>query len=548
MSTPNDESPQQLPITITTLIDSFKHSFSSKLITTIAQTVFSTPQPTYSTTIQPHCYQISDGGEGFIDAMSNALQIEPILHEIIGPLNEPITAAYLYDPAQQLIVIESAQGVGIQSIPKDRLNPLVISSFGVGRQLRHVLLNHPNVIKTIILGLGGTASVDCGLGLLYGLLNIACFRTKRNQQQPNQQNQQQPNHDSCNLTPTNGPFDVCLNDITAIKLPENREDENFQILQSLCNCNIILASDVTNPLLGLNGAAYIFGPQKGIKKEELVWFETGMTKFSSLLQQLCHTPDDLHIKPGCGAAGGIGFALYCLFYYHQHCQKQKPVESNQTNNNTNKDNLKITFQSGFELLYSYTNISKSILLNPNRHLIITGEGSFDSQSLQGKVIDRVCSLISKAHYIHNVDDEKHNINIPVIILCGNGFESIIGERSPPPLHFKLDHKSKIDDVITQEQEEVLRRLAEMNIIKIININNPKYHDTTTIPIPSFLNSPSYAKIDVHKLDPQSLDYKLAMGVANTIKVLSFLRQLILTTMDTTNNNDLTPFISALQQL
>lgn len=176
----------------------------------------------------------------------------------------------------------------------------------------------------MIVGLGGSATVDGGVGMLQAL-GVDFFDAENN------------------VLP-----------ILPIELEKIHKISTDRLDTRLKNVNITVACDVENPLLGPNGAVYIFGPQKGIPEQELKQYEQDMVHYQQIVSETAQT--NCKNLPGAGAAGGIGFALYAFF-------------------NT-------SFSSGFQLLANKGNLREKMKW---ADIVITGEGQFDSQSLQGKV-------------------------------------------------------------------------------------------------------------------------------------------------------------------
>jgi glycerate kinase len=566
---------QTNPIILTTLIDSFKHSFSSKSASETAITAFTAgkTEPLSNSekiSIKVNSFTISDGGEGFIDAISAPLELNPIAHIISGPLNTPQEAFYLFDPDQDLVVLESAQGVGIQNVPQDRRNPRVVSSYGVGEQLGFVLEKYleegfekKGKKFKIILGLGGTASVDCGLGLLFGLLGngIECRKQSEGD------------------VLTNGGYDVCLGEIDQIDIKLNKK--TIKILQKLSKTQIILASDVTNPLLGEHGATYVFGPQKGLKMDELTDWEAGMVKFSTILQQRTHSPVDLAMQPGCGAAGGIGFALNCLMNLSRAVIGGDGGNDGIVENNDVFFENRVIMQPGFELLCEYSPIQATakkyatfslnnslqvldnegcgnkIMTIPMNQFIITGEGCLDSQSFDGKAVERICQTISKFQIDKNdmtgleekngkkLIDFPIGVNIPVIVLCGYttlAFENPTLSNFP---QIASNPPQNVDLIDKNESQIMMDKCGEMNIVKIININDEKFHFC-----PEGVNKNGFLKSNIQNL--QGLDLKLSLGHFNCQLVLCFLAKLLQNvydeSIDKDNNGIMIKFIEKLRDI
>ena len=197
---------------------------------------------------------VADGGEGWLEAFQSALGGE--LREIPAhdPLMRPMKAAYLVKG--ETAVIEIAQASGLPLLTKEERNPLVATSYGTGELVADAIKNG---CKHIIVGLGGSATSDCGKGMLRAIID--------------------------KLAP-GGSWD----DVKELK------DVRFTI-----------ASDVTNPLCGENGAAHVFAPQKGATPEMVLQLDEQARKFAEISAK--HFGFDRQDMPGAGAAGGLGYAF-----------------------------------------------------------------------------------------------------------------------------------------------------------------------------------------------------------------------------------------------
>ena len=244
---------------------------------------------------------VSDGGEGFVDAFHAA--IGGTIQEVAvrDPLMRFVTAKYLLHG--QEAVIEIAQASGLTFLSEEERNPMVATSYGTGQLIADAIRKGA---KRIIVGLGGSATSDAGMGMLRALIDTFAKQ---------------------------GQFD----DITELK------DIQFTI-----------ASDVKNPLCGAQGAAHIFAPQKGATPEMVEQLDARARKFAEMSAK--HFGYDCSNDEGAGAAGGLGYAF--LQYMHAHCRP------------------------GIEVLLEAARFSE---VAKDADLVITGEGSADSQTLMGKL-------------------------------------------------------------------------------------------------------------------------------------------------------------------
>jgi glycerate kinase len=225
-----------------------------------------------------------------------------------------------------------ANASGIEHVEPSLRHPTRTTSHGTGQLLRQLYSNEG--ITDILIGVGGSVTVDCGLGVLYGFGGIDWE--------------------------LEGPAKAYFtgDDLSRLKklTPQDPLANDLKIT---------IACDVTNPLLGPNGATYVFGPQKGLQPHQLEAYEGTMAQAAQVLVQV-KGRSEVCTMPHGGAAGGIAAGLHAVF-----------------------DDVKIL--SGMDLVLDLTGLKS--LLTPET-VVITGEGSFDSQSKQGKVIGRLMELTS----------------------------------------------------------------------------------------------------------------------------------------------------------
>ena len=232
------------------VIDSFKGCLSSLEAEAVVSETISRADPLSEVIFVP----VSDGGEGMLDAFLAVMGGERVSLRVRDPLGSPVTADYGITRGQ-VVLIESAQAVGLHLVPPDRRNPLVACSYGVGEVLADA---YHRGYRQFIVGLGGTATCDGGLGMLQALADA---------------------------------------------LGVERE----AIREALRDCRFVLASDVTNPLCGPYGAAHVFAPQKGATPAMVSELEDRMRELASRAAD--YLGYDRSGEPGAGAAGGLGYAF-----------------------------------------------------------------------------------------------------------------------------------------------------------------------------------------------------------------------------------------------
>ncbi|WP_036496492.1 glycerate kinase [Nocardia sp. BMG111209] len=213
---------------------------------------------------------VADGGDGTVDAFVAAGWTAVPL-DAVGPTGAPVTTSYAVHDGTA--VIELATVAGLERLPGGRPDPLRAGTRGLGLAVRHAL---DHGIRSIVLGLGGSASTDGGAGLLQALgLRILAADGRE--------------------IPSGG---AALVDAVRV--------DKSGLHPALAETTVTLASDVDNPLLGSRGAAAIFGPQKGADRAQIALLETGLARWAELIG-----PDRAD-RPGAGAAGGTGFGAMAV--------------------------------------------------------------------------------------------------------------------------------------------------------------------------------------------------------------------------------------------
>lgn len=310
---------------IISAIDSFKGSITSEEANKIIQEAL--PQHD----VQP--FPIADGGEGTVSVYMQLVGGERVVEQMTSINNTPMNGTWGWEEATKTAVIEAAEGAGILYAKKDTFHPKNHTSYGVGEQIRQAL---GKGAETIIIGLGGTGTTDGGVGMLQAL--------------------------GCRF------YDMAGAELPILPIQLNKiaNIDMSQLDSRLEQTKIIIASDVTNPLCGMAGCVYVFGPQKGLQVTELLKWDQDMKRYENIVNKV--VGKEMGLTPGAGAAGGLGFALLSFFNSH--------------------------LESGFELLAKRGNLSELIA---SSDLVITGEGKFDSQSLHGKVTTGISKLAQVYH-------------------------------------------------------------------------------------------------------------------------------------------------------
>jgi len=306
-------------------VDKFKGSLTTFEASSIIKSAIHQENPNYNVMTFP----MADGGDGFSKVLKFYLKTKTVSINTLDPLHRKIRGHYEWDVESKTAIIELAVASGIVLLEKKELDPLSTSTFGTGLLISHAIKKGA---KKILLGLGGSATNDGGMGIACALGYI--FKDALGKELK--------------------PCGASLNQITSIIPPSNRTKVAFTI-----------ACDVTNPLFGKNGAAYIYAPQKGANPQQVKILDEGLKNFSKVL--LKETGLNVSSIPGVGAAGGVSA-------FFVSCQKAELVK-------------------GIDLVLKYSGIKKHI---KKANLLITGEGKIDNQSLNGKVVGSLITL-AKEH-------------------------------------------------------------------------------------------------------------------------------------------------------
>lgn len=281
--------------------------------------------------------EMSDGGEGMLDAFLSAMKGERVRIHAHDALMRWIEAEY--GIVDDTAIIEIAQTAGLALIEPEQRNPMKATSWGVGEMIMNA---YRRGVRHFIVGLGGSATSDCGIGMLKAM-----------------------------------------------------GDDWKKIRQE---CSFVLASDVTNPLCGENGAAHVFAPQKGADAKMVQMLDARARKFAEVSAK--HFGYDRSEVPGAGAAGGLGYAF--LQYFNAEARPGAEL---------------LLDEIGFDALIQ------------NADLVITGEGHSDRQTLMGKLPQRIlehvlkCKESDKSHVVCSQlagDCKSPESSFPLVWLVSGG--------------------------------------------------------------------------------------------------------------------------------
>lgn len=324
---------------------------------------------------------IADGGDGSAEIFKDATNAEEIFCRTIGPLGLRVKSSFMFCRPKKIAFIEIAQVSGLAMIPVAERNPIYTTTYGLGE----LILKAAGVgAKKIIIGIGGSATNDCGIGMLQAL-GYKFF-----------------NSAGKNILDKRVGAEAFIKggDLSGIKkiISPAENSDKTKILKGV---EITVVCDVNNPLTGSNGATYAYGFQKGASNEELAILERGVKIFLEAIEKSDDNCDKknrqakiLSVKKrskteGAGAAGGVGFAL---MYF-----------------------LKAKKMSGFDYFAKLQKLESKIKL---ADIVVSGEGMIDAQSLKGKVVGGVIDIVNRLNCKCCEDNEKKMRKKNVWLFCG----------------------------------------------------------------------------------------------------------------------------------
>lgn len=259
---------------------------------------------------------VADGGDGTVDA-AVAAGYERCEVRVAGPVGEPVAAAFALERGKRTAVVEMAEASGLRRLPQGVRAPLTATTYGTGELVRAAL---DAGARTIVLGVGGSATTDGGAGML-GALGARFLDGRGRPVGPG----------------GGGLAEVASADLSGLD-------------PRIAATRVVLASDVDNPLTGPRGAASVYGPQKGAGAADVALLDAALARYARVLDRT-----DLAAAPGAGAAGGVGFGALA--------------------------GLGAAFRPGIEVILDVLGFAEAVR---GCRLVITGEGSLDAQSLHGK--------------------------------------------------------------------------------------------------------------------------------------------------------------------
>ncbi len=275
---------------------------------------------------------VADGGDGLVDVAVEALNGERRTLTVTGPRNEPVAAEYCYVPARSLVTVEMALASGLALLLDDLRDPTLTTTYGTGELIRAGL---DLGVTHIDVGIGGSATNDGGIGMAQAL--GARFLDQDGRELPG--------------------IGASLNAIAAIDLTGLDPRIETTRFEAVC--------DVDNPLCGPQGAATVYGPQKGASPEQVEELDRGLGNLAAVIKkQMGREVADM---PGAGAAGGLGAGLHAF--------------------------LGADLRRGIDLIFELVGLEENLA---NADLVLTGEGQIDFQTVFGKAPGGV-GAAAKAH-------------------------------------------------------------------------------------------------------------------------------------------------------
>ncbi|WP_125151993.1 glycerate kinase [Clostridium rectalis] len=368
--------------------DSFKESMTAKEVADCMEKGFKKIFPSAQYIKVP----MADGGEGTVESLIEATNGEIYNTEVTGPLGNKVLSKFGILGDRETAIIEMASASGLHHIKKENRNPFITTTYGTGELIKCAL---DKKVKHIFIGIGGSATNDGGAGMIQALGGKLLDHSGRDLE-----------FGGGNLNK------LCTIDLSNLD-------------SRLNNIDIDVACDVTNPLTGINGASYIFGPQKGATEEMVKTLDSNLMHYSKIIKK--HLNIDIEKVPGSGAAGGLGAGLMAF--------------------------LSANLEKGIELVIKYTKLEDKIM---NADFVLTGEGAIDNQTQFGKTPYGV-SLLSKKY------------NKPVIVLAGklgDGYDNLY-DYGINSIFGILPEAMSLEEALINGKENIERTCE--NIARLINL-------------------------------------------------------------------------------
>ena len=304
--------------------DKFKGSLSGLAFCSVVEKTLHRMDPTIQCIWAP----LADGGDGTVEVMKFYLNGRIVNCTVTGPLFKPVNATYLISEDGQTAFIEMAESSGVRLIDHP-FSCMDTTSYGTGELIQHACKSG---VKEIVLGIGGSATNDGGIGMAAGL----GYQFLDGNGRP--------------LLPSGR------------SLPQIRHIVKPASVDALQGVTVVVACDVTNPLYGKDGAARIYGPQKGASPEQVEYLDQGLKHLSKMVSNDLEFP--FENSPGYGAAGGLGFGAKVF--------------------------LGAELSPGIDLIKRLADFDNTLR---KVDWVITGEGQLDQQTLSGKTIQGILDSV-----------------------------------------------------------------------------------------------------------------------------------------------------------
>lgn len=336
---------------------------------------------------------MADGGEGTVQSLVDATGGRIIYKEVTGPLGDPVEAYFGILGDQKTAVIEMAAASGLTLVPPERLDPRNTTTYGTGELIKAAL---DEGVDNIIIGLGGSATNDAGIGMAQAL--GVHFLDSRGRE-------------------------VGFGGRELIRI---EKIEMGGLDPRIKNVDVKVACDVTNPLYGPDGAAYIYGPQKGATPEVVEFLDNCLRYFAKIIKN--ELGQDIQNIPGGGAAGGLGTGLVVF--------------------------LNAELKSGIQIVLEANKIDKYL---QQVDLVITGEGKIDSQTIKGKTPVGVAR-------------KAKEYNLPVIAIAGSVDDDavIVFEAGIDSVFSIIQKPTSLEDAINNAAKWI--QTTSEHIMKVYLLN------------------------------------------------------------------------------
>lgn len=268
-------------------------------------------------------FEVADGGEGLTEALLSMHKHEIRKIPVTGPIGEKVEASYgiYYKGGKRCAVMEMAKAAGLTLVPEEKKNPLYTTTYGVGEMILDAINEG---CQSFIIGIGGSATNDAGIGMLQAL-GFHFLRKDKSE---------------------------VLFGATALRDTVSISDED--VTDKLYDCEFRIVCDVKNPLYGDSGSSMVYAPQKGATYEQAKDMDAWMRQYADIVKK--YYPKADASASGAGAAGGLGFAFQAF--------------------------LGAKLERGIEVVLNENGFAKRV---KEADLVITGEGKLDSQTVMGKV-------------------------------------------------------------------------------------------------------------------------------------------------------------------